>query len=198
MKVLIFIMSLFIVHSSFASVRVGSEAPAFSEKDHNGKLQSLKDYKGKWVVLEWFNEGCPYVKKHYGSNNMQMLQKKYKGQNVAWLTVASSAEGKQGYVAPDKAMDQVKRVKMASSALLLDADGSMGRAYFAKTTPHMYIIDPKGKIAYAGAIDSNDSANPEKIKDSENYIVSALDSALSGKPIKTASTKPYGCSVKYK
>lgn len=180
-----------------AEVQVGKMAPAFSEKDQTGKLRTMGDLKGKWVVLEWFNEGCPYVKKHYKSGNMQALQKKYTGKGVEWLTVISSAKGKQGYVEMEKAKEQVSRVKMKSTALLLDPDGSMGRSFGAKTTPHMYIVNPKGKVVYAGAIDSNDSADPATIKGATNYVAAALDSAMSGKPVAKSSTKPYGCSVKY-
>lgn len=197
MRILTVLLSLLISASVFAAAEVGKMAPSFTEKDQNGKAHSLSDFKGQWVVLEWFNEGCPYVKKHYESGNMQKLQEKYKGKNVAWLTVATSAKGKQGYVAPDKAKDQYSRAKMKSTALLLDADGNMGKAYGAKTTPHMYVINPKGKLVYAGAIDSNDSANPKTIKDAENYVVSALEAGMSGKPVKTTSTQAYGCSVKY-
>lgn len=198
LKILLSAVSLVLSTSLWGAVQVGKPAPTFAEKDQNGKLHKLEDFKGKWVVLEWFNEGCPYVKKHYESGNMQALQDKYGKRDVVWLTVATSAKGKQGYVAPDKAQDQVKRAKMKAAALLLDADGTMGKAYGAKTTPHMYVISPAGKIAYVGAIDSNDSANPATIAGAENYVASALEAALAGKPIKTSSTKPYGCSVKYK
>ena len=191
------IIFLFVTTTAYAGVEIGKAAPAFSEKDQNGKVRTLKEFKGKWVVLEWFNESCPYVVKHYNSGNMQVLQKKYTDKKVVWLSVATSAKGKQGYVAQSDAKDQMKRAKMASTALLLDADGSMGKAYDAKTTPHMFVINPEGKVAYAGAIDSNDSANPKTIAGAENFVVSALDSALKGKTIAKNSTKPYGCSVKY-
>ncbi|MCB0420598.1 MAG: thioredoxin family protein [Bdellovibrionales bacterium] len=198
MKFLSALLVLVFTNCLMAEVEVGKPAPSFNEVDQNGKSHQLSDFKGKWVVLEWFNEGCPYVKKHYGSKNMQMLQDKYTKKGVQWLTVATSAEGKQGYVAPGKANDQMKRVNMKSTALLLDADGTMGRAFDAKTTPHMFVIDPQGTVVYAGAIDSNDSSNPSTISKAENYVVAALDSAMAGKEVQKSSTQPYGCSVKYK
>lgn len=198
MRLSLLLLTFLTATYNFASIKVDAPAPVFSEKDQNGKVRTLEEFKGKWVVLEWFNEGCPYVKKHYESNNMQSLQSKYTKKGVTWLTVATSAEGKQGYVAPEKANEQIKRAKMNSTALLLDADGSMGKAYDAKTTPHMYIINPKGVLVYAGAIDSNSSANPKTIAGAENYVTAALDAAMAGKTIKSKSTKPYGCSVKYK
>ena len=198
MKTVLLVFSFLISSLVYAGIEVGKPAPNFTEKDHDGNTRSLKDFKGQWLVLEWFNEGCPYVKKHYGSNNMQKLQKNFTGKGVKWLTVATSAKGKQGYVAPADAKSQIKRAKMQSTALLLDADGTMGRSYGAKTTPHMFIINPQGKIAYAGAIDSNNSANPATIKKATNYVADALNAGLAGKSIKTSATKPYGCSVKYK
>ncbi|ACE84182.1 thioredoxin family protein [Cellvibrio japonicus] len=174
----------------------GKPAPDFSLEDANGKNHALADYKGKWVVLEWFNKDCPYVKKHYGSNNMQSLQAKY-GEQVEWLTIISSAKGKQGYLEPAQAVKVKADHNMVSEALLLDPSGATGKAYGAKTTPHMYIINPDGQVVYAGAIDDNDSANPAVIPTSKNYVAAALDEALAGKPITTASTRPYGCSVKY-
>lgn len=176
----------------------GKPAPAFSVADAAGKTHALADYKGKWLVLEWFNKDCPYVRKHYGSNNMQGLQKKYTEQGVSWLTVISSAKGKQGYHEPAEALTVAADHKLASSApLLLDPAGVMGKAYGAKTTPHMYIINPEGVVVYAGAIDDNDSANPAVIPESKNYVAAALDEALAGKPVSKASSRPYGCSVKY-
>ena len=181
-----------------AEVVIGKQAPTFKEVDQSGKYHGLNDYKGKWLVLEWYNEGCPYVKKHYRSGNMQNIQKKYTDKGVKWLTVATSAKGKQGYIDPKVASKHIKKAGMNSSALLLDADGTMGRAYDAKTTPHMFVISPEGKVVYAGAIDSNDSANPATIKGATNYVADALDASLAGKDVKVASTRAYGCSVKYK
>ncbi len=185
--------------ASFASAEAvpGKPAPAFSVTDATGKTRALADAKGKWLVLEWFNKDCPYVKKHYGSGNMQKLQKYYVGKGVTWLTVISSAKGKQGHLTPAAATKLASETKMAANAVLIDESGAMGRAYGAKTTPHMYIIDPNGTIAYAGGIDDNDSADPAVIPASKNFVSSALDSALAGKAIAVASSKPYGCSVKY-
>nr|WP_100169302.1 thioredoxin family protein [Microbulbifer agarilyticus] len=183
---------------ALAAAVPGERAPAFSEVDAAGKTHKLKDYEGQWLVLEWFNKDCPYVKKHYGSGNMQALQKKYADADINWLTVISSAKGKQGYLEPAEALDVAKNHKLEASApFLLDSDGSMGRAYGAKTTPHMFIINPEGEVVYAGAIDDNDSANPAVIPDSANYVAAALDASLAGKAIEVASSRAYGCSVKY-
>ena len=176
----------------------GEKAPDFSEVDAKGETRSLQDYKGQWLVLEWFNKDCPYVKKHYGSGNMQALQKKYTSEEINWLTVISSAKGKQGYLEPAQALEVAESHNLSASApFLLDADGSMGRAYGAKTTPHMFIINPEGKVVYAGAIDDNDSANPAVIPQSANYVAAALDASLNGGDVAVASSRAYGCSVKY-
>lgn len=183
---------------AFAVATPGEAAPEFSEVDAKGKMHSLADYKGDWLVLEWFNKDCPYVRKHYGSGNMQSLQETYNGKDVKWLTVISSAEGKQGYLQPVEAQNQAKIHNLnASAPFLLDPDGNMGRAYGAKTTPHMFIINPEGEVVYAGAIDDNSSANPDVIPESKNYVAAALDAAMAGKPVEEASTQAYGCSVKY-
>ncbi|MES3036991.1 MAG: thioredoxin family protein [Bdellovibrionota bacterium] len=197
MKSLLLALVLLNTPMAFAEVKVGEAAPAFTEKDQAGKSHTLDTHKGKWVVLEWYNEGCPYVKKQYGSKNMQSLQKTYTGKGVVWLTVATSAEGKQGYVDPKTAAQHMKDAGMNSTALLLDADGTMGRTYDAKTTPHMFVINPTGKVVYAGAIDSDDSADPKTIATATNYVSQALDLSMAGKPVATASKKPYGCNVKY-
>ncbi len=176
----------------------GEKAPAFSEVDAAGKTHVLPDYAGQWLVIEWFNKDCPYVRKHYGSGNMQALQEKYTGQDINWLTVISSAKGKQGYLEPAQALEVAESYKLnASAPFLLDADGSMGRAYGAKTTPHMFIINPEGVVVYAGAIDDNDSANPAVIPDSKNYVAAALDASLGGEAVAVVSSRAYGCSVKY-
>lgn len=176
----------------------GKPAPDFSEMDAAGNTQSLGDYKGEWLVLEWFNKDCPYVRKHYDSNNMQALQAKYTGKNVKWLAVVSSAKGKQGYVEPAEALQASKdKNQHLSAPLLLDTDGSMGRAYGAKTTPHMFVINPEGVVVYAGAIDSDDSWRAESINGATNYVAAALDEAMSGKAVSVASSRAYGCSVKY-
>jgi peroxiredoxin len=175
----------------------GKPAPPFEVKDTRGQVQKLSDYQGKWLVLEWFNKDCPYVRKHYGSGNMQGLQQRYVTQGVAWLSVISSAPGKQGYVEPAEALATVKTTKSAASQVLLDPSGTMGKAYGAKTTPHMFVIDPRGTVIYAGGIDDNDSANPAVIPASKNYVSAALDTALAGQKVVTASARPYGCHVQY-
>lgn len=183
---------------AMAAATPGAKAPEFSEVDAAGKTHSLENYKGRWLVLEWFNKDCPYVKKHYGSGNMQALQKKYTGQDINWLTVISSAKGKQGYLEPAQAAEVAASHNLnASAPFLLDADGSMGRAYGAKTTPHMFIINPEGLVVYAGAIDDNDSANPAVIPSSANYVAAALDASLTGGAVEVASSRAYGCSIKY-
>ncbi|MES2854256.1 MAG: thioredoxin family protein [Bdellovibrionota bacterium] len=197
MKLLVTAFVLLASSVGLAEVKIGAAAPAFTEIDHAGKTHSLDSHKGKWVVLEWYNEGCPYVKKHYGAKNMQTLQKTFADKGVVWLTVATSPEGQQGYVAPKEAAAHMKKAGMHSTALLLDSDGTMGRAFDAKTTPHMFVIDPKGMVVYAGAIDNNDSSDPRKIASSTNYVADALNSALKGEAVKVATTKPYGCGVKY-
>lgn len=183
---------------AFAVAEPGKPAPDFSEMDASGATQALSDYKGQWLVLEWFNKDCPFVLKHYGSGNMQAVQKKYTGEDVKWLSVISSAEGRQGYLEPAEALAVAKdNGAQISAAYLMDGDGSMGRAYGAKTTPHMFVINPEGVVVYAGAIDDNSSANPATINSSTNYVAAALDAGMKGEPIKVASSRAYGCSVKY-
>lgn len=178
-------------------VAVGSPAPEFTLVDSKGVSHALSSFKGKTVVLEWFNKGCPFVKKHYESSNMQALQKRYTDKGVVWLTVVSSAEGKQGFETPADTEKTRAEWKIASTATLLDTKGEVGKMYDAKTTPHMYVIDPKGMLVYNGAIDSKPSSDPADIPTSQNYVAGALDLVTTGKPVAMASTKPYGCSVKY-
>lgn len=177
---------------------VGEPAPGFSAVDSNGKTQRLSDYKGKFVVLEWHNQGCPYTKKHYASGNMQRLQKEWTAKGVAWLTVISSAPGTQGFVTPTQENEYLKIVNAAPTAVILDPGGTLGHLYAAKTTPHMFIIDPSGKLIYNGAIDDHATSDQGDIASSQNYVSSALQEATSGKPITEPATRPYGCSVKYK
>ncbi|HZD93687.1 MAG TPA: redoxin domain-containing protein [Candidatus Sulfotelmatobacter sp.] len=186
-----------LVASGFA-VKVGEPAPGFTSVDSNGKQQSLSSYKGKFVVLEWHNQGCPYTKKHYESGNMQRLQKEWTGKGVVWLTVISSAPGTQGFVTPTQENDYLKTMNAGPTAVLMDTGGSLGHLYGAKTTPHMYIIDPSGMLIYNGAIDDHPSSDQGDIANSKNYISVALQEATSGKPVTEAATRPYGCSVKYK
>ena len=176
---------------------VGSDAPNFSATDSHGKTVSLADFKGKYVVLEWFNPECPFVKKHYGSGNMQKLQENFTSKGVAWLTIDSNAPGKEGNLKPEEANKTMEDWKAHSTALLLDQDGKVGKAYGAKNTPHMFVISPEGKIIYEGAIDSKASPNPDDIPSSTNYVKVALDQSMAGKKVSTPSSRPYGCSVKY-
>ncbi len=179
------------------AAEVGQPAPEFTLTDSRGQTHSLADFKGKTVVLEWVNFGCPFVKKHYDGGNMQALQKEYTGKDVVWLAICSSAEGKQGYMTPDEINTALGEKDATPTAYLLDTDGKVGKLYGAKTTPHMYVIDPEGKLVYAGAIDSIASANAADVEKADNYVTMALAETLEGKPVNTASTQPYGCSVKY-
>ena len=177
--------------------KVGAAAPVFASTDSRGQKHDLSRYAGKFVVLEWINHGCPFVKKHYSSGNMQALQKKYTEAGVVWLSVASSAEGKQGYLLPDEWNETLKETNSSATAVLLDADGTIGKLYGARTTPQMVVIDPDGVVIYAGAIDDKPSADPDDIATSRNHVAAALDEAMSGRPVSVATSQPYGCSVKY-
>jgi peroxiredoxin len=185
------------VTAAKADVAPGKSAPEFAAVDSQGKTVKLSDYRGKVVVLEWTNNGCPYVRKHYGSGNMQALQTSAAAQGVVWLSIISSAPGTQGYVSGLEADKIVADAKAAPAAVLLDPDGTVGRLYGAQTTPHMYVIDTKGMLAYAGAIDDKPTANPNDIKGARNYVSEAIASVIAGQPVKTTSTRAYGCSVKY-
>ena len=167
------------------------EAPAFTLIDTNGKEHSLADFKGKYVVLEWINDGCPFVKKFYEAGKMQEWQKHYTGKDVVWLLVASSKKGAQGHHSPAEWNDLISKWGINATALLIDESGTVGRAYDAKTTPHMYVINPDGKLIYNGAIDSMRSAKAEDIDKAENYVAKILDAAL------LSRTTPYGCGIKY-
>lgn len=180
-----------------ATPKIGASSPEFSLNDSHGQTHSLGDFKGKYVVLEWFNPGCPFVQKHYKSENMQALQKRFTAQGVVWLTIDSSAPASQGYLTPAEANKQMAEWNMKSTALLLDPQGNVGHKYGATNTPHMYVIDPKGKLIYSGAIDSRPTTDPDDIKSATNYVASALEEAMSGKPVSTAISRAYGCSIKY-
>src|SRR2546425_3846684 len=199
-KSILITVSSFIAAALLAidSPPVGSAAPDFSLTDAKGETYSPSQYKGKYVVLEWFNPECPFVKKHYGSGNMQKLQEEYTGKGVGWLTIDSNATGSEGNLSADAASKVMTGWKTRQTALLLDPEGKAGRAYGAKNTPNMVVINPEGKIVYEGAIDSKATPNPADIPNSTNYVKVALDESLAGKPVTTSTTKPYGCSVKYK
>ncbi len=197
-KLLITLLTCIAASAAFAEdLKVGSEAPAFTLKDSTGKEHSLADYRGKFVVLEWFNEGCPFVKKHYTSGNMQKLQGEYTGKDVVWLSINSSAPGEQGHMTSESAPKTISDWNIKATQILFDHDGKVGKMYGAKTTPHMFVIDKQGKLVYQGAIDSKPTANTADVNDAENYVKVALDNTMAGKPVSNASTKPYGCSVKY-
>jgi peroxiredoxin len=187
----------FAAGATFAAATVGQPAPAFTALDTAGKPVSLADFKGRHVVLEWTNPGCPFVVKHYGSANMQATQQAATAKGVVWLTINSTAADASDYKAPAEMAKWMQQQKAAASATLMDADGKVGRAYGARTTPHMYVIDPAGQLVYAGAIDSRPTSNPAHVKDATNHVNQALAETLAGKPVSVASTQPYGCSVKY-
>lgn len=183
--------------SAAQAATVGQPAPAFEVKDASGKTVKLADFKGKHVVLEWTNPGCPFVVKHYGAQNMQALQKDAAAKGVVWLTVSSTAKSASDYLAPGALAAKYKEWGAAYGALLMDDAGSVGKAYGAKTTPHMYVIDPKGTLVFAGGIDDKRSANPADIPGAKNFVKAALADSLAGKPVGTPTATPYGCSVKY-
>ncbi len=181
----------------FASPAIGETAPDFTAVDSNGQSHSLSDFKGKTVVLEWTNHGCPFVQKHYETGNMQKLQKTYTDQDVIWLSVISSAKGKQGHVSGEEANALTESRGAHPTAVLLDESGAVGKLYDAKTTPHMFVINADGILVYKGAIDDNDSTRHKSVETAENYVVTALDATLKNEPVSVAETQPYGCAVKY-
>ena len=180
-----------------AKLEVGQPAPDFTATDTNGVEHSLSDFKGKNIVLEWSNHECPFVVKHYKPGNMQKLQKQATEDGAIWLTIVSSAPGKQGHVTAEAANDIMTNAGALATAKILDESGEIGQLYGAKTTPHMFVIDKDGVLAYAGAIDSDSGFDPAGIEGATNYVVAALDDLSAGKAVQTASTQPYGCSVKY-
>ncbi len=183
--------------AALGNATVGQPAPAFTATDTAGKTVSLADFKGKHVVLEWVNPGCPYVVKHYGSGNMQGTQREATAKGVVWLSINSTAMDASDYRKPADMAAWMQQQKASPSATLMDADGKVGRAYGARTTPHMYVIDPAGRLVYAGAIDSNPSSRQADVATATNHVKVALAESLAGKPVSTPVTRPYGCSVKY-
>jgi len=179
------------------AARVGEKAPGFTATDSNGVQRDLSGYAGKYVVLEWHNNGCPYVRKQYDSGNMQKLQKEWTARGVVWLTVISSAPGKQGYVTAGEENAYVKKMNAAPTAALLDPAGRLGHLYDAKTSPHMFIIGPSGTLIYNGAIDDQPTTDPASVAGAKNYVSQALAEAMAGKPVSVPTSPPYGCSVKY-
>jgi len=179
------------------AAKVGDAAPEFTAMASNGKTVHLADYRGKYVVLEWHNNGCPYVGKHYNSGNMQRLQKQWTSQGVVWLTILSSAPGKQGYVTANEENDYLAKMQATPTAALLDPTGQIGRLYEAKTSPQMVVINSQGIMIYSGAIDDKPTTDLQDVPHATNYVSLALEQAMAGKPVETAATRPYGCSVKY-
>src|ERR1700723_2862936 len=188
---------IFIFAARVHAAQAGSPAPDFHGTDSNGKTQSLDQYRGKFVVLEWHNHDCPYTIKHYRSGNMQSLQKEWTAKGVIWFTVISSAPGSQGYVTPFQENQYLAQMHAAPTAVLMDSEGKIGRLYDAKTTPQMIVIDAAGKVIYDGAIDNRPTPDPEDVKGADNYVSDALTASMAGKPVTTAFTRPYGCAVKY-
>ncbi len=180
-----------------STIKIGEAAPDFDAKDTNGKDVKLKELKDKIVILEWTNFDCPFVKKHYSTKNMQDLQKKYTDKGIVWISVNSSAPGQQGHLTNETANAAMKEKESAATHMLLDPDGAMGRAYGAKTTPHMFIINKQGKLAYMGAIDNQPTVLADDIKSAKNYVAEALDELLADKAVTEPQTQSYGCSVKY-
>ena len=183
--------------AAFAAATVGQPAPAFTAVDTSGKTVSLADYKGRHVVLEWVNPGCPYVQKHYSSANMQGTQRQAVAQGVVWLAINSTATDASDYKTPAAMAQWMQGQQAAATATLMDSDGQVGRAYGARTTPHMYVVDPAGTLVYAGAIDSKPTSNAADIPGATNHVKLALSESLAGKAVSTPSTRAYGCSVKY-
>ena len=195
-----FLLALALVLTSAftaAAVRTGQPAPDFTAVDSNGQTHSLSEYKGKYVVLEWHNNGCPFVRKHYESGNMQKLQKEWTSKGVIWLTVISSAPGQQGYVTAPEENLYMKQMGAAPTAALLDPKGTVGHLYSAKTSPQMFVVNPQGVLIYDGAIDDKPTTDKADVNGANNYVNAALASAIAGKSVDQATTRPYGCSVKY-
>ncbi len=189
---------LFIAASAYCAPLLGQKAPDFTLTDTAGKPVKLSDFKGQHVVLEWTNPGCPFVRKHYDPHNMQTLQKEAGAKGVVWLAINSTDNAHPDYLAPAQLGRWMQQQQAAPSATLLDEDGSVGKTYGARTTPHMYIVNPQGTLIYAGGIDSIASARQDDIKTATNYVRVGLNEALAGKPLTTPTSRPYGCSVKYK
>lgn len=183
--------------ASYVAPAVGKAAPEFKAVDTYGKPHSLSQYRGKWVVLEWVNYDCPYVRKHYGNNVMQALQKKYAAKGVVWLSIVSSAPGNQGHYPNAEMNAMTKERGAAPHALLIDESGAVGHLYDARTTPHMFVVNPKGNIVYMGGIDDKPSTRASDFKDARPHVDIALQEAMAGKPVSVPTSQPYGCSVKY-
>lgn len=191
------LMTMLAGGAALANAVPGMPAKDFTLKDVTGKTVHLADFKGKYVVLEWFNQGCPFVQKHYESGNMQNLQQTYTGKGVVWLAISSTNPKSGDYRDPQAAQGVMREWKMNPTAFMLDEDGTVGRTWGARATPHMFVVDPAGKVIYAGAIDDKATWRQEDVRTAKNYVAAALDEAMAGKPVTTANTAAYGCSVKY-
>ena len=191
------VMMVMLLAPADAAVEIGKPAPEISAKDTNGNDFKLSDHKGKIVVLEWTNHDCPFVVKHYDTNNMQSAQKKARDMGVEWISIVSSAEGRQGHVSAEEANKITTEAGASPTAKILDPSGAIGKAYAAKTTPHMFVIDADGNVAYAGAIDDNSSPRPSAVEGAKNYVLAAVEDLQAGNSVATPQTAPYGCSVKY-
>jgi hypothetical protein len=190
-------VALILISLPAIAVVPGTTAPDFKGSDSTGTQQTLSQYRGKFVVLEWANQGCPYDRKHYLSGSMESQQREWTAKGVIWLSVISSAPGAQGYVTPAEENEYLKKMHAAPTAAILDPTGDIGRLYGAKTTPHIFVIDPTGKLIYQGAIDDKPTTDQADLKGARNYLNETLAEAMSNQPIQVASTRPYGCSVKY-
>jgi peroxiredoxin len=197
MKKLVLASLIVLLAQAAFALRVGDAAPTFTATDSHGQQHSLAEYKGKFVVLEWTNQGCPFTKKHYDSGNMQKLQKYWTSKGAIWLTVISSGPGEQGYVTAGQENDYLQRTNAAPTAALLDPKGELGHLYGAKTTPDMFVINPQGQLIYEGAIDDRPTTDASDVGEATNYVTLALEQAMAGKPVTTSATRSYGCSVKY-
>lgn len=190
-------VAIFAAAPAFAAPEIGKPAPDFTAKDIDGKDFKLSDHKGKTIVLEWSNHECPYVVKHYGSGNMQKTQKTALEQGAEWVTIVSSAPGRQGNVSAEESKKIATDAGASFTAKIMDESGAIGKAYDAKTTPHMFVIDKEGTLAYAGAIDDDPSPRPESVQTAKNYVLAALSDLAAGTPVQTPSSQSYGCAVKY-
>jgi peroxiredoxin len=197
MRRLPILLALVVLTVSASAQHVGDPAPNFTGRDSHGQTHQLSEYRGKYVVLEWTNNGCPFTRKHYDSGNMQALQRDWTAKGVVWLTILSSHPGAQGYMTAAAENAYMARVHADPTAAILDPTGAIGHEYSAKTTPDMYVIDPGGKLIYAGAIDNRPTTDVDDVKGATNYVSAALSAAMAGQPVGVAYTRPYGCSVKY-
>lgn len=197
-RALLALSTLLLAAGAQAVPSVGQPAPDFTLKDAAGKSVQLSDFRGKYVVLEWTNPGCPYVRKHYDSGNMAATQQDAAGKGVVWLSINSTEKSSWDYMQPAKLAAWQGERKVQPTATLMDEEGTVGKSYGARTTPHMYMVDPQGKLVYAGGIDSIASSSKDDIPKAVNYVRQAMAEAAAGKPISAATTRPYGCSIKYK